>query len=144
MNESKPPETPKGPEQIEQLNIKVLLADDEEFIRVASIHLLQRMGCTVKEVENGQQLLEELKSNPEEYGLVITDVRMPVLNGLKALEQIRADNRFERLPIIVNSGTFTPAEIELVRTFNALHLQKGSGINLFFTTVRQAVGRGKA
>lgn len=70
--------------------LRVILADDEEIIREGIFHCIdwERAGCiVVGQAEDGEQALEmveELKPD-----LIITDIRMPFLNGLEFIQKIR-------------------------------------------------------
>jgi two-component system NarL family response regulator len=79
--------------------IRVLLADDHPFIRegLAAVIALQDDMEVVGEANNGQEALElyrQLKPN-----VMLTDLQMPILNGVELTKLIRAD--FPRARIIV-------------------------------------------
>lgn len=82
--------------------IRVVIADDEKLSRSAQIKMVRRYltGCDVREAENGQELLEYMRHSAAD--LIITDIRMPVLDGLEAARQIREFNR--NVPIVIVSG----------------------------------------
>ena len=54
------------------------------------------------EVENGRQAIEAVRQ--EEPDLVLMDVTLPEIDGLQATREIRNDEKFERLPIIILSA----------------------------------------
>ncbi len=62
---------------------KVLLADDEPIMLRFVAEILERQGKTVSCVENGFLAIEKLKN--ESFDLVITDMRMPIKNGLDVM-----------------------------------------------------------
>ncbi len=79
---------------------RILLADDEPMSRKLMGMLLQKAGYTVESVENGLQAVEALQEG--EYNLVLMDLEMPVLGGLEATQQIRAqEGAGQHTPIIV-------------------------------------------
>ncbi len=59
---------------------RVLIADDEESIRHVLTELLHERGYEVRAVSDGQEALRELSTR--DYDALVTDVRMPNLNGL--------------------------------------------------------------
>ena len=67
----------------------VLIVDDEENIRFTLRELLRReaAGYLVEEATNGLEAVEKVKR--QRYDLVIMDVRMPKLDGMEALKQMR-------------------------------------------------------
>jgi CheY-like chemotaxis protein len=66
---------------------RILLVDDEHFVRVTMRLLLAVDKHTVVEAENGQQALELYAK--EKFDLVITDLDMPEMRGDKLAEAIR-------------------------------------------------------
>lgn len=81
----------------------LLTIDDDAALRKAIAKALRLSGYTVLEAEDGQKGLElALLRGPD---LVITDVMMPVLDGVEAIKRIRASR--PDLPIIAISGSDT-------------------------------------
>ena len=69
--------------------IKIVIADDEAIIRHGQRKLISRNfdDYEIYEAKNGQELIDlVVQYNPE---LVITDIRMPIIDGLEAIKQIR-------------------------------------------------------
>ncbi len=68
---------------------KVFLVDDDRFVRKGLINLIDWEGCGFEvcaEADNGEDALEYIQlNNPD---LVITDIKMPVLDGLELIKQI--------------------------------------------------------
>lgn len=70
--------------------MKVLVADDERIIRQAIIHVIdwQALGVTqVLEARNGREALREYERHRPE--ILITDIRMPLLDGLELVRAVR-------------------------------------------------------
>jgi CheY-like chemotaxis protein len=66
---------------------RVLVIDDDRFVRSALRLLLERMGHQVLEAEDGSEGLNICTS--ESIDLVITDIYMPILNGLETITTLR-------------------------------------------------------
>jgi CheY-like chemotaxis protein len=81
---------------------RILIADDFEEIRTALTLMLKYAGFDVIEVENGRQAIDAV--HKEEPDLVLMDLSLPVIDGLQATREIRSDEKFGRLPIIILSG----------------------------------------
>jgi CheY-like chemotaxis protein len=81
---------------------RVLVVDDEESIRLITLHSLQRHGFTVEVASDGVEALECFRTDPARFALVITDLMMPRMNGLKLIQEIRRLS--PSLPIITSSG----------------------------------------
>jgi pilus assembly protein CpaE len=82
---------------------KILCVDDEDPIRKLCTVYLARRGYRVEAVANGVEALSliESKGAPD---LVVTDVNMPLMNGLELVKRLREDRRTARTPIIVLSA----------------------------------------
>ena len=81
---------------------RILIAEDFEENRIALKLILKYTGFDVIEAENGQQAIEAVRR--EEPDLVLMDISLPVIDGLQATREIRSDEKFERLPIIIVSA----------------------------------------
>ncbi len=80
-------------------NITILYAEDEKDLREVTHQILK--GFTKKQyvAQNGQEGLELFKEHEKEIDLIITDVNMPILNGLDMVKEIKKINL--NIPIIV-------------------------------------------
>ena len=80
-------------------NITILYAEDEKDLREVTHRILK--GFTKKQyvAQNGQEGLELFKAHENEIDLIITDVNMPVMNGLDMVKEIKKINI--NIPIIV-------------------------------------------
>ncbi|SBS38836.1 Autoinducer 2 sensor kinase/phosphatase LuxQ [Marinomonas spartinae] len=78
--------------------IQVLVADDDDWSRDILITLLEKAGCRVWEAENGEEALALFKKHSPD--LVLTDIRMPKMDGRELLQAIRVLPQAEPIPII--------------------------------------------
>lgn len=83
-----------------QYDISVLYVEDENFSREEIHQLLQTRVRQVYVAQNGAEGLELFRKNGPD--LVVTDILMPVLDGLKMVKEIRTHNR--NIPIIVTTA----------------------------------------
>ncbi|GAB4336792.1 MAG: hypothetical protein Kow0037_18480 [Calditrichia bacterium] len=81
---------------------KILVVDDSLSIRKFLSGLLTENGYDVDMAKNGYHALEKL--NRESYDLLVTDLEMPQLSGYELIEQVRAESRWDKMPIIVLTG----------------------------------------
>lgn len=79
---------------------KILVVEDEKDIRDMLEETLKRWGYETVFAENGKIGLEKFHS--QSFSLVITDIRMPVVDGLSMLKRIRKED--PAVPIIVITG----------------------------------------
>ncbi len=77
---------------------RILLVEDEPINREIAQELLADAGLIVDLAENGAQALSLVTDN--DYAAILMDMQMPVMDGLKATESIRALPSRQRIPII--------------------------------------------
>jgi CheY-like chemotaxis protein len=87
---------------------RVLIADDHEDSREALKALLEAFGYRVVVAANGAEAVE--KARGAQPQLILMDVMMPVVDGLSATQQIRADPTLPRMPIIAVTAMDGAAE----------------------------------
>lgn len=76
----------------------ILIADDRPTSRELLRLVLERAGYAVMEAEDGEQAVKKAREgNPD---LVLVDLQMPELDGYGVLSLLRADVRFEHLPVV--------------------------------------------
>jgi len=95
-------------------NKRVLVAEDNELNWEIACELLQDLGLELEWAENGQKCVDMLQqSAPGYYDAVLMDVRMPVMDGYKATEAIRAMDRPDAsLPIIAMTADAYSEDIQ--------------------------------
>lgn len=69
---------------------KILLAEDEEVLRMLIVDTLEDEEHTIDEACNGEEAYELIKKNS--YDLLIVDHMMPGYTGLELIQKIRKDN----------------------------------------------------
>jgi CheY-like chemotaxis protein len=83
----------------------ILVVDDEPGVRRLACQMLEREGYGTMEAEDGREALALLSADPSRVALVLTDVRMPHMNGIQLEEAIR--DEWPRLPVMLMSGEVT-------------------------------------
>ncbi|MFM1768329.1 MAG: hypothetical protein RJA22_858 [Verrucomicrobiota bacterium] len=81
---------------------RILVAEDEELVRMVIKAILAYRGYDVLVAEDGQAAVEAFRDAQPRVQLVVTDIHMPRLNGYDALRQIRALD--PAVPAVVLSG----------------------------------------
>ncbi|MBI2338677.1 response regulator [Candidatus Daviesbacteria bacterium] len=69
---------------------KILLVEDEDFIRELYTRQLTKTGFSVKSAIDGQSGLEALKAEP--FDLLLLDIMLPGMNGLQLLREFKTQN----------------------------------------------------
>ena len=92
---------------------RVLVIEGDARVRAAIAHGLEDEGAEVIVASDGRDGLARLEAGAEP-SVVLVDVRRPRLGGAAFVEEVRADPRFEHLPIITMSGAAQrrPADLE--------------------------------
>lgn len=78
---------------------QILVAEDDPVFRHVIAFTLQQSGFGVDAVGDGQKAMSLLSSGT--YDLMITDHQMPLCSGLELIEQIRGQDAYANLPIIL-------------------------------------------
>ena len=91
---------------------KLIIADDEAIIREGmASYEWERLGFTViGTASSGRKVLDIMEREPAD--LIITDIRMPVMDGLEATRQIRLHSHLQDVPIIAISAHVLPEHQE--------------------------------
>ncbi len=79
---------------------KVYVIDDDEAMRDSLEFLLDSAGFEVKLFESGQEFLEFLPNLP--FGCVVSDVRMPGIDGIELLKRVKAGHG--GFPVLIMTG----------------------------------------
>lgn len=81
----------------------VLIVEDDQASCDVLFNLLEQIGCTTFAASNGR---EGLARCAEQYfDIIFTDIRMPDINGLEMLRQLRANPDYQQTPIIAVSAS---------------------------------------
>ncbi len=79
--------------------IRVLIADDRIYIRRFLVEILEKEGFTVEEASDGQEVLDHIDQAETDFDLVISDIKMPRLNGYEVATGLM--ERKPDLPVIL-------------------------------------------
>ena len=90
----------------------VLVAEDDEASFVYLEEVLTMNGFRVIHASNGEVAVRLARENPE-IGLILMDVKMPVLNGCEATKQIKAFNA--SVPVVAQTAYANPGELEKMK-----------------------------
>ncbi|MBI5958964.1 MAG: response regulator [Chloroflexi bacterium] len=94
-----------GDQQITKI---VVVDDDHELLKLIGM-LLGRIGAQPHLFLNGREAVTFLKN--ETPDLIILDLMLPDIDGLELLRQIRAQSRFDNIPVLILSAKADPATI---------------------------------
>jgi signal transduction histidine kinase/ActR/RegA family two-component response regulator len=116
----------------------ILLAEDEEPLRVLARSVLEELGYAVLLASNGQEAVDVYTANREQIDLVILDVVMPRMGGHEVYEQIRESG--SEVPVIFMTGySAEMVRSRFVENSNTPLLQKPYSIDVFGRKVREVL-----
>ena len=80
--------------------IKVLVVEDSPTMRQLLSFALSRVrGAKVVEADDGLDALKKLAGG--EFEIILTDINMPIMDGLKLVKRLRSDDRYTDIPIVI-------------------------------------------
>jgi CheY-like chemotaxis protein len=85
--------------------LKIVLIDDDQGVLRALGLVLQTLGHQTALFTSGSEALSYLTHNPT-VDIVVSDLRMPIMDGAEVLRQIR--HRHQTIPVVIMSGHATP------------------------------------
>ncbi len=115
---------------------RILIVDDEKNIRDSLKMILEYEGYETFFAENGKRALEQI--DEEAFGIVLLDIKMPGMDGLEVLDNIRKKD--EDLPVLMISGHGTiETAVEATKKGAYDFLQKPLDREKILVTVRNAL-----
>ncbi len=99
---SEPTAKSQVPEIPDLRGMRVLLVEDNDMNRQVALELMKAAGISVALANNGAQAVKILSESvgPSPFDIVLMDLQMPEMDGYTATRRLRADPRFENLPIV--------------------------------------------
>ncbi len=119
---------------------RILVVDDELYIREILSELLSSEGYVVHTVENGQVAFEQLCTQP--YDLVITDIKMPVMGGMELLSKIHEHNIKVMIIMMTAHGTIETAR-DSIKKGAYDYILKPWKIDELIMTIQRALEKGR-
>jgi two-component system, chemotaxis family, chemotaxis protein CheY len=83
--------------------MKLIVADDSRLIRGIIEKTAVSIGFEVLHAANGKEALNLLEDNGKDINLVLLDWNMPMMNGIDVLRNMRCDDRFKKIPVLMVS-----------------------------------------
>lgn len=97
-------------ESTSQANRRILVVDDSHTARTLARTALVAAGWEVELASDGNEGWAAL--HKAEFGLVVSDIQMPGMDGFELTRKIRADERLSRLPIVLVTSRSTREDVE--------------------------------
>ncbi len=115
--------------------LKVLYVEDNKEVREQTLKMLEDFFNDVHVSENGLDGLKLFKS-AKDFNLIITDINMPIMNGIEMSKSIREINT--EVPIIVMSAHNENTIFENIKQYNiSRYLFKPLDLDEFIKTLQE-------
>ena len=85
-------------------DIKILLVDDEPDILDIVLFILKDLGCSVVTADSGEQAYKSLVTQAKGFDLLISDMQMPDMDGVRLAQKIRENSDLSSLKILFSTG----------------------------------------
>lgn len=99
-------------ERKEKNVLKILLAEDTPLYQQMSKSYLEEEGHNVVLVENGEEAYRLLEEDDSSFDVLVTDIEMPIMDGLDLSERIRSTEKMKHLPIIALTSISNKETVE--------------------------------
>lgn len=95
----------------------ILIIEDEDFLSRAYKYILEKAGFEVWQAADGLSATSMLGLKPVDC--VILDIMLPGKDGFEILREMKADERWQKVPVIILSNLSRPEDIEKGKTLGA-------------------------
>lgn len=109
---------------------RVLIVEDTAIARQSLAKILKYEGHEAQCAANGIEALDALEKSQHVPDVVLLDLMMPKMDGVKFLETLRADHRFSGLPVIVMTGSMDSSSLTRIRALGVDALLTKAGFDL--------------
>lgn len=116
-------------------SLRVLVVDDDEAVREAVCDVVTMLGYTAEPASDGGEALGRFR--PGRYGLVVTDLAMPTMNGLQLARRLRALE--PTLPITIFSAT--PPSMDAAGDVAGLTIARKPDVDALARLIQHTLGR---
>lgn len=89
---------------------KILIVEDESFLRKVIAQECRENGYLVEEAIDGEEALKKVKE--ENFDLILLDLLLPGMDGFQVLSQLKKDPQLSKIPVLILSNLGQKEEIE--------------------------------
>jgi CheY-like chemotaxis protein len=92
---------------------RILIVEDDNFVAEVYLAKLSEMGYETVLAQNGEEGLVQLKKG--KIDLILLDILMPIMNGIEMLEQVKKNEEWKSIPVILLTNIGEKESIQKVR-----------------------------
>ena len=123
--------------------VVALLVDDHPVNRRIAKALLEKVGMIVVQAENGKEAVEQFCAYElSHFGVILMDIRMPVMDGIEAMKTIRSLNRSDAKTVPAIAVTANAYDEDVSKSFDAgmnAHLAKPVSPETLYETIYSVI-----
>jgi DNA-binding NarL/FixJ family response regulator len=114
-------ETGVGMVNIDHKDLQVLIVEDEQLLNEAYSRVLGAANISLLRAYNGKEALDLLKDKEHKPDIILLDLRMPVMDGIEFLKELKPKESLPETKIIVFSNYDDQREIDEAFSLGAMH-----------------------
>lgn len=116
----------------------VLVAEDSQIVIEKLNEFLTKLEINFEIYENGEDLINRIMSlDPQEVGLVITDIEMPIRNGYQVIKYIKQESIYANVPVLSLTSMTNQGVKDKVMELGALDLVNKSDLKLLHSYIKE-------
>jgi len=90
---------------------RILIVDDDDLSLDVLIECLRDEPYELVQARDGAQALELLRDDPKGFDAMVLDRKMPDMNGLEVMAELKADECFKWIPVVMQTSSASPREM---------------------------------
>jgi len=122
-------------QDIDYSSENILIVDDDDYLKETLEHLLKRVGFQSESVSNGVDALRKLSEN--KYSIVLTDMKMPGMDGLELIGKIRSGFDISTIAMTGYSEGYT--YVDVINAGASDFIKKPFGIEELEAKIRRII-----
>ncbi len=124
-------------------NKLVLVAEDSQIVIEKLNQFLTKLELNFEIYENGEDLINRIMTlDPQEIGLVITDIEMPIRNGYQVIKYIKQESVYGNVPVLSLTSMTNQGVKDKVMELGALDLVNKSDLKLLHNYIKEILEGG--
>jgi len=93
---------------------RVLLVEDDRFLRRACEKSLRQQGFNVSTAPDGEEALRAIRADPPD--LILLDLLMPKVSGLEVLKDLKSDEKTRAIPVIILTNSSKETDVREIES----------------------------
>jgi CheY-like chemotaxis protein len=107
---------------------RVLLVEDDKFLRRACEKSLRQQGFNVATAVDGEDALRAIQAEPPD--LILLDILMPKVTGTEVLRTLKSDERTRAIPVLILTNSSQESDVREIEKLGAAGYRVKSNLSL--------------